>query len=180
MMKKLLISFAAIAALISCVKETPVTEEVSAVEGKIVSITAVGPEVADPNAAPQQNVAPSTKTQLVDGTNVQWTPGDVVKLCFLPKAYSDHTNSTKYGYNTNFTYSGTELSEAASFQGTWGPAKANLLNTDGFVVYPGNSDNFTFSAQTDDYAAVSFTIAYNLPTEQEAIEGYFDNLLNYS
>ena len=180
MMKKLLISFAAIAALISCVKETPVTEEVSAVEGKIVSITAVGPEVADPNAAPQQNVAPSTKTQLVDGTNVQWTPGDVVKLCFLPKAYSDHTNSTKYGYNTNFTYSGTELSETASFQGTWGPAKANLLNTDGFVVYPGNSDNFTFSAQTDDYAAVSFTIAYNLPTEQEAIEGSFDNGLNLS
>ena len=179
-MKKVFLFMAAFAALVSCVKENAVTEEVSAVEGKVVSITAVGPEVADPNAAQQQNVAPSTKTQLVDGTNVKWAPGDVVKLCFLPKAYSDHTNSTKYGYNTNFTYSGTELSEAACFQGTWGPAKANLLNTDGFVVYPGNSDNFTFYAQTDDYAAVSFTIAYNLPTEQEAIEGSFDNGLNLS
>ena len=186
MMKKLLISFAALAALFSCVKEVPVTgetpnlDETPVVEEKIVTITAVGPEVADPNSKPQQQNAPSTKTQLVDGSNVKWSPGDVVKLCFLPKAYSDHTNSTKYGYNTNFTYSGTELSEAASFQGTWGPAKANLLNTDGFVVYPGNSDNFTFSAQTDDYAAVSFTIAYTLPTEQEAVEGTFDNGLNLS
>ena len=185
-MKKVFLFMAAFAALVSCVKEnavtgeTPDVDETPIVEETIITIEAVGPEVADPNAAQQQNVAPSTKTQLVDGTNVQWAPGDVVKVCFLPKAYSDHTNSTKYGYNTNFTYSGTELSEAASFQGTWGPAKANLLNTDGFVVYPGNSDNFTFSAQTDDYAAVSFTIAYNLPTEQEAVEGSFDNGLNLS
>ena len=186
MMKKLLISFAALAALVSCVKEAPVTgetpnlDETPVVEEKIVTITAVGPEVADPNSKPQQQNSQSTKTQLIDGSNVMWSPGDVVKVCFLPKAFSDHTNSTKYGYNTNFTYSGTELSEAASFQGTWGPAKANLLNTDGFVVYPGNSDNFTFSAQTDDYAAVSFTIAYTLPTEQEAVEGSFDNGLNLS
>ena len=185
MMKKLLISFAAIAALVSCVKEAPATDqntnidETPVVEETIVTLTALGPEVTDPNATQQQN-APASRTQLVDGSKVMWSPGDVVKLCFLPKAYSDHTNSTKYGYNTNFTYGGTELSEAASFQGTWGPAKANLLNTDGFVVYPGNSDNFTFSAQTDDYAAVSFTIAYNLPTEQEAVEGSFDNGLNLS
>ena len=185
-MKKLFLSFAAFAALVSCVKEGPMTnetpdlEETPVVEEKIVSITAVGPEVADPNSKPQQQNSQSTKTQLIDGSNVMWSPGDVVKVCFLPKAYSDHTNSTKYGYNTNFTYNGTELSEAACFQGTWGPAKANLLNTDGFVVYPGNSDNFTFSAQTDDYAAVSFTIAYTLPTEQEAVEGSFDNGLNLS
>lgn len=175
-MKKLFILFAAIAAFASCAKENPSTTT----EGRIVTLQALAParENTEPSAASAN--LPQTKTQLVDGTNVKWTPGDVVKLCFLPKAYSDHTNSTKYGYNTNFTYSGTELSEAASFQGTWGPAKANLLNTDGFVVYPGNSDNFTFSAQTDDYAAVSFTIAYNLPTEQEAIEGSFDNGLNLS
>ena len=153
-MKKVFLFMAAFAALVSCVKEGPMTnetpdlEETPVVEEKIVSITAVGPEVADPNSKPQQQNSQSTKTQLIDGSNVMWSPGDVVKVCFLPKAFSDHTNSTKYGYNTNFTYSGTELSEAASFQGTWGPAKANLLNTDGFVVYPGNSDNFTFSACT--------------------------------
>ena len=185
-MKKVFLFMAAFAALVSCVKEGPMTnetpdlEETPVVEEKIVSITAVGPEVADPNSKPQQQNSQSTKTQLIDGSNVMWSPGDVVKVCFLPKAFSDHTNSTKYGYNTNFTYNGTELSEAACFQGTWGPTKANLLNTDGFVVYPGNSDNFTFSAQTDDYAAVSFTIAYTLPTEQEAVEGSFDNGLNLS
>ena len=185
-MKKLLISFAAIAALISCVKESPVTgetpivDDTPIVEEKIVSITAVGPDVADPNSTAQQQNSPSTKTQLVDGSKVLWSPGDVVKLCFLPKAYSSHTNSTKYGYSTSLSYSGTELSESANFQGTWGPANSNLLNTDGFVVYPGDSDNFTFSANTSDYTAVYFTIAYTLPTEQEAVDGSFDNGLNLS
>ena len=186
-MNKYISLLAAFAVLFSCVEKEPeqnMNNDEAPVEN-IVSIFANAPaphseagEDESSSSQPQQSQA--TRTQLVDGTNVQWTPDDVVKLCFLPKAYSDHTNSTKYGYNTNFTYSGTELSEAASFQGTWGPAKANLLNTDGFVVYPGNSDNFTFSAQTDDYAAVSFTIAYNLPTEQEAVEGTFDNGLNLS
>ena len=180
MMKKLLISFAAIAALVSCVKENTVTDDVSAVEEKVVSITAVGPAVADPNSTTQQQNAQSTKTQLVDGSKVLWSPGDVVRVCFLPKAYQGHSNSTKYGYNTTFKYNGTELSESASFQGTWAPTNANLLNADGFVVYPGDSENFSFSASTGDYTTVSYTIAYTLPTEQEAIEGSFDNGLNLS
>lgn len=180
MMKKLLISFAAIAALVSCVKENTVTDDVSAVEEKVVSITAVGPDVADPNSTTQQQNAQSTKTQLVDGSKVLWSPGDFVRVCFLPKAYQEHSNSTKYGYNTTFKYNGTELSESASFQGTWAPTNANLLNADGFVVYPGDSENFSFSASTGDYTTVSYTIAYTLPTEQEAIEGSFDNGLNLS
>ena len=80
-MKKLLVSFAAIAALISCVKETPLSDNAPVSQEQMVSITAVGPGISDPNAVSQQN-SQSTKTQLVDGTNVQWTPGDKIKMCF--------------------------------------------------------------------------------------------------
>lgn len=179
-MKKVFLFMAAFAALVSCVKENAVTEEVSAVEGKVVSITAVGPEVADPNAAQQQNVAPSTKTQLVDGTNVQWAPGDVVKVCFEPLRGSGHKAATKQGCTTELTYNGSNLTESAVFSGSWAPANSNLLNSYGVVVYPGNS-NFSFSSSvTGDWAYPTTTISYTIPTEQEAIEGTFANDLNLS
>ena len=188
-MKKLFISFAAFAALISCVKETPVTgvtpdvDETPIVEEKIVSITAVVPEVADPNAAQQQNVAPSTKTQLVDGTNVKWAPGDVVKICFEPVRGSGHNSSSRYGYSTAFTNLGTELSESASFTGTWQPhSQTNLISSYGIAVYPGNSSNFSFSSDvtTKDWTYPTTTITYTIPTEQEAVEGTFAKDLNLS
>lgn len=188
-MKKLFISFAAFAALISCVKETPVTgvtpdvDETPIVEEKIVSITAVVPEVADPNAAQQQNVAPSTKTQLLDGTNVKWAPGDVVKVCFEPVRGSGHNSSSRYGYSTAFTNPGTELSESASFTGTWQPhSQTNLISSYGIAVYPGNSSNFSFSSDvtTKDWTYPTTTITYTIPTEQEAVEGTFAKDLNLS
>ena len=185
-MKKLLISFAAIAALISCVKESPVTgetpivDETPIVEEKIVSITAVGPDVADPNSTAQQQNATSTRTQLVDGTNVQWAPGDAVKVCFEPLRGSGHVNATKQGCTTVLTYNGSDLTESAVFSGSWAPANSSLLTSYGVVVYPGNS-NFSFSSSvTGDWVYPTTTISYTIPTEQEAIEGTFANDLNLS
>ena len=185
-MKKLLISFAAIAALISCVKESPVTgetpdaDETPVVEETIVSITAVGPNVADPNSIAQQQNATSTRTQLVDGTNVQWAPGDAVKVCFEPLRGSGHVNATKQGCTTVLTYNGSDLTESAVFSGSWAPANSSLLTSYGVVVYPGNS-NFSFSSSvTGDWVYPTTTISYTIPTEQEAIEGTFANDLNLS
>lgn len=180
MMKKLLISFAAIAALVSCVKENTVTDDVSAVEEKVVSITAVGPDVADPNSTTQQQNAQSTKTQLVDGSKVLWSPGDAVKVCFEPLRGSGHVNATKQGCTTVLTYNGSDLTESAVFSGSWAPANSSLLTSYGVVVYPGNS-NFSFSSSvTGDWVYPTTTISYTIPTEQEAIEGTFANDLNLS
>ena len=185
-MKKLFISFAAFAALVSCVKESPVTgetpdaDETPVVEETIVSITAVGPEVADPNSTSQQQNAQSTKTQLVDGTNVQWAPGDAVKVCFEPLRGSGHVNATKNGCTTVLTYNGSNPAESAVFSGAWAPANSSLLTSYGVVVYPGNS-NFSFSSSvTGDWVYPTTTISYTIPTEQEAIEGTFANDLNLS
>ena len=70
-MRKYFYYFAAIAALASCAKENPVNEN----------------PISEPQEVTIQAVAPSTKTQLVDGTNVQWTPGDKIKMCFEVKIY---------------------------------------------------------------------------------------------
>ena len=185
-MKKLFISFAAFAALISCVKENPVTgetpdiDETPAVEETIITIEAVGPEITNPNSPTQQQNAQSTKTQLVDGTNVQWAPGDAVKVCFEPLRGSGHVNATKQGCTTVLTYNGSNLTESAVFSGSWAPANSSLLTSYGVVVYPGNS-NFSFSSSvTGDWVYPTTTISYTIPTEQEAIEGTFANDLNLS
>lgn len=179
-MKKLFISFAAFAALISCVKENPVTGETPAVEETIITIEAVGPEITNPNSTSQQQNAQSTKTQLVDGTNVQWASGDAVKVCFEPLRGSGHVNATKQGCTTVLTYNGSDLTESAVFSGSWAPANSSLLTSYGVVVYPGNS-NFSFSSSvTGDWVYPTTTISYTIPTEQEAIEGTFANGLNLS
>ena len=170
-MKKVFLFFAAIAALASCVKEAPITDETPnvdetpVVESQEISIEAVAPE---------------TKTQLVDGTNVQWAPGDAVKVCFEPLRGSGHVNATKQGCTTVLTYNGSNLTESAVFSGSWAPANSSLLTSYGVVVYPANS-NFSFSSSvTGDWVYPTTTISYTIPTEQEAIEGTFANDLNLS
>ena len=108
-MKKVFISFAATAALISCVKETPVTDETPAVEEAIVTIEAV---------------ASKSKTQLVDGTNVQWTPGDKIKMCFEVKTWQNSCSWT----GVEFENFGEVVSESAAFSGNVDLNKINVQN----------------------------------------------------
>ena len=161
-MKKLFLFVAACAAFASCVKENPTSNP----EGENIVTIYAG--------------APKTKTQLVDGLNVQWNTGDAIKVCFEPKK-EDHNNSTRYGCTTILTNNGSDLAEYAAFSGSWAPANASKLNSYGMVVYPGNSNNFSFSSEaTDDWVYPTTTISYTIPTEQEAIEGTFDSGLNLS
>ena len=171
MMKKVFLFFAAIAAIASCVKEAPITDETPNVDET---------PVVEAQEITIEAVAPETKTQLVDGTNVQWGPGDAVKVCFEPLRGSGHVNATKQGCTTVLTYNGSNLSESAVFSGSWAPANSSLLTSYGVVVYPANS-NFSFSSSvTGDWVYPTTTISYTIPTEQEAIEGTFANDLNLS
>ena len=172
MMKKLLISFAAIAALVSCVKENIVTDDVSAVEEKVVSITAVGPDVADPNSTTQQQNAQSTKTQLVDGSKVLWSPGDKIKMCFDVKTWQ--TNNVWTG--VEFESQNEQVSESTSFAGS---VDVNNVQDYGFVVYP---TSFKFDSRTSGGYGENYTttISHVLPSAQPAVENTFAPNLNLS
>ena len=170
-MKKLLVSFAAIAALISCVKETPLSDNAPVSQEQMVSITAVGPGISDPNAVSQQN-SQSTKTQLVDGTNVQWTPGDKIKMCFDVKTWTSNNVWTGVEFQNN----SEAVSESAFFTGS---VDVNNVQDYGFVVYP---TTFKFDSRTSGPYGENYTtnISYELPSDQPAVEGTFANNLNLS
>ena len=156
-MKKLFISFAALAALFSCVKEAPVTDETPAANESIVTIEAV---------------ASKSKTQLVDGTNVQWTPGDKIKMCFDVKTWVSNNVWTGVEFQNN----GESVSESAFFTGS---VDVNNVQDYGFVVYP---TTFKFDSRTtgSNDANYTTTISHVLPSAQPAVENTFASDLNLS
>ena len=156
-MKKVFISFAAIAALISCVKETPVTDETPAVEEAIVTIEAV---------------ASKSKTQLVNGTDVQWTPGDKIKMCFDVKTWVSNNVWT----GVEFESQNEQVSESTSFVGS---VDVNNVQDYGFVVYP---TTFKFDSRTSGGYGENYTtnISHVLPSAQPAVENTFASDLNLS
>ena len=182
-MKKLFISFAALAALLSCVKETPQNEQESInqnteVEGKVVSIIANAPSHVDANASSNKPQQSGTRTQLAsDGKSVLWSPGDVVKVCFEPPYSTASSNSQiKHEVLAELTVVNAESSNSAMFTGTWN-ASAPMYSV-GVIVYPA-SVNFT-SSQSTSSRYVTTNVSYNLPAVQEAIEGSFADNLNLS
>ena len=78
-MKKSFILFAALAALFSCTKETPVSPETPSQETYSVTLTAVAPTAGD-----------DTKTTLVEGGKfVHWSKGDAIKVMFAAQDIKD-------------------------------------------------------------------------------------------
>ena len=168
-MKKLFLFFAAIAALVfaaiaalaSCAKQNPVGE--NHVNESLVS---------EPQEVTIQAAAPSTKTQLVDGTNVQWTPGDKIKMCFDVKTWEKNNIWT----GVEFENTGDVVAESAIFEGS---VDVNKVQDYGFVVYPASFkfDSRTYGGYSENYTT---TISHVLPANQPAVEGTFANNLNLS
>ena len=154
-MRKVFMFFAALAAVLSCTKETPVSE--------------INPEksVVTINAG-----APTTKTQLVDGTDVQWTPGDKIKMCFDVKTWVSNNVWT----GVEFENSSESVSESAVFIGS---VDVNNVQDYGFVVYPTSLkfDSRTSGGYGDNYTT---TISHVLPSVQPAVENTFASDLNLS
>lgn len=160
-MKKLFLFFAAIAALASCAKQNPVGE--NHVNESLVS---------EPQEVTIQAAAPSTKTQLVDGTDVQWTPGDKIKMCFDVKTWEKNNIWT----GVEFENTGDVVAESAIFEGS---VDVNKVQDYGFVVYPTSFkfDSRTYGGYSENYTT---TISHVLPANQPAVEGTFANNLNLS
>lgn len=155
-MKKVFLFFAAVAALASCAKENPVTEN----------------PVSEPQEVTIEAVAATTKTQLVDGTNVQWTPGDKIKMCFDVKTWVSNNVWTGVEFQNN----GESVSESAFFTGS---VDVNNVQDYGFVVYP---TTFKFDSRTSGGYGENYTttISHVLPSAQPAVENTFASDLNLS
>ena len=155
-MRKYFYYFAAIAALASCAKENPVNEN----------------PISEPQEVTIQAVAPSTKTQLVDGTNVQWTPGDKIKMCFDVKKWVSNNVWT----GVQFENIGESVAESAIFTGS---VDVNNVQDYGFVVYP---TSFKFDSRTygSNDANYTTTISHVLPSVQPAVDNTFASDLNLS
>ena len=154
-MKKVFLFFAAVVALASCAKENLVTEN----------------PVSEPQEVTIEAVAATTKTQLVDGTNVQWTPGDKIKMCFDVKNWQNSCSWTGVEFENN----GELVSESAFFTGS---VDVNIAQEYGFVVYP---TTFKFESRTGSNSAnFTTTISHVLPSAQPAVENTFASDLNLS
>ena len=157
-MKKVLLFAAAVMAFASCVKDEPINNGNLEGQENIVTINAV---------------AASTKTQLVNGTDVQWTPGDKIKMCFEVKTWQNSCSWT----GVEFENSGEVVSESASFTGNVDLNKINVQDY-GFVVYP---TSFKFESRTGSNSAnYTTTISHVLPSAQPAVENTFASDLNLS
>ena len=176
-MKKLLVSFAAIAALISCVKEThiaqetPNVDEIPVVEETVVTLAAVGPRVEDPNSTAQQQNAPSTRTQLVDGKIVHWTPGDKIKMCF---DVQPNFLNKKYGPTAEFESQSQSASKKTAFTGSIDMSNAGSY---GFVAYP---TSISFTSSGEDWNDFMTEVSYDLQAAQTAVDNTFAPDLNLS
>lgn len=170
-MKKLIIFFAALAAMVSCSKENPVVET-PAEETFSVELFASAPaEDAD------------TKTTLVEGGKfVHWSKGDAIKVLFFP----DHTNSNTFNgpgseFQSDFE---TETSENAYFKTnswSWGfgsDVVSNRLMKNGIAVFPSTAE--ATSNKIGSGSANNTELSFTLPDAQKAINGNIESGLNFS
>ena len=154
-MKKVFMFFAAVAALASCAKENPVTEN----------------PVSEPQEVTIEAVAATTKTQLVDGTNVQWTPGDKIKMCF---DVQPNFSNKRYGPTAEFESQGSEVSEKTYFKGSINMANAGAY---GFVAYP---STISFESSGETWSDFKTNVSYDLSSSQPAAANTFAPNLNLS
>ena len=177
-MKKSFILFAALAALFSCTKETPVSPETPSQETYSVTLTAVAPTAGD-----------DTKTTLVEGGKfVHWSKGDAIKVLFFP----DCTSNDKYlGPNGVFqSYFTEENSKEAFFRienWSWqssgietSPGTGKLMDV-GIAVYPHTATAVSnkvggFGSQN----AIQSEVSFELPAVQNAVKNNIENGLNFS
>lgn len=174
-MKKIAILFAALAALVSCNKENPVTPETPSQETYSVTLTAVAPTAGD-----------DTKTTLVEGGKfVHWSKGDAIKVMFAPQLY--YSGSTVVNGSDVFDSPGQVLTsyfeedavEEAQFRidnfKIYGSNKKWYKET-GVALYPSSA---TATSKKNGYL-IETNVFYSLSNEQVAVENNIESNLNFS
>ena len=172
-MRKIIFVLAAFAACVSCTKE-PIADNIALEEGQTITFEAslsTGSDVED------------TKTTLVDGSLVNWSNSDQVKVGFFPV-----TGSSKNTINNkNGIFTATFQEETASSawfkmsNWTWNSGNsenASHYRTDGLAVYPTSA--VVSSSRSGSYAAAKTEVSYTLTDEQTALLNSFQSGVNFS
>ena len=176
-MKKSFILFAALAALFSCTKETPVSPETPSQETYSVTLTAVAPTAGD-----------DTKTTLVEGGKfVHWSKGDAIKVMFAPQLYylgsslmngSDGYNSNGQILNSYFTDDTASEAQFRIEKFTFEEDRKEFYNRAGIALYPSTAT--ATSNKVQDRTTININVFYHLPNEQVAVAGNIESNLNFS
>ena len=176
-MKKITILFAALAALVSCNKENPVTPE--AQEAYSFSLTAVAP-----------NHGADTKTTLVgegDDKLVHWTKGDAIKLLFFAHGAKNYVKYTSQGQVLTSVSTEPTAEETKFRIENWPTSGKDIINDRayfkdmGIAVYPSSATAYSekYDDEYGDYFVRS-EVSFVLPEEQVAVEDNFQPNLNFS
>ena len=173
-MKKIIIFFAALAALLSCTKENP--SNYNPVDGTYtVTLSA-----SAPNA--------DTKTTLVDGEGnkiVHWSKGDAIKVLFFPK---HNVNASFSGSNGVFTSHFDEDASASAYfrcdSWSWGSTVSQngvsySLNEIGIALYPSTA-TATSHKPSGNPKACDTDVSFVLPSNQTAVKDNIESNLNFS
>ena len=177
-MKKFIILFAALAAVLSCSKENPVDNYNPADDTYSVTLTASAPTPGD------------TKTTLVDGGSlVHWSKGDAIKVLFFPVRKNSNIITGPSGV---FTSHFDEVSSAEAYFRTdsWSWAgiphdvmneqRKNRLMETGVAVYPATATAVSNKPTTSTGAELVSEISFVLPEAQNAVAGNIESELNFS
>ena len=177
-MKKFIIFFAALAAVLSCTKENPVDNYNPADDTYSVTLTASAPGA-------------DTKTTLVDGgvdgegkpiRFVHWSKGDAIKVLFFPGRHGNEITGPSGEFVSHFE---EDASASANFRiDKWSFGMDQSLADDrlyskGIAVYPSSANASSTKASGSGTYNVS-DVSFTLPSEQKAIENNIESNLNFS
>ena len=173
-MKKFIIFFAALAAVLSCTKENP--SNYNPVDGTYsVTLSASAPGA-------------DTKTTLVDGGAekfVHWSKGDAIKVLFFPK---HNVNASFDGSNGVFTSHFDEDASASAFfrcdSWSWGGTVSQngisySLNEIGIALYPASATATSYKPSGNPKACDT-EVSFVLPSIQTAVKDNIESNLNFS
>lgn len=173
-MKKSFILFAALAALFSCTKETPVSPETPSQETYSVTLTAVAPTAGD-----------DTKTTLVEGGKfVHWSKGDAIKVMFAAQDIKEALMNGSVEFESSgqvlTSYFDDETTNVANFtidEFVLTATYDRFYKQTGIALYP--SSAYAKSSKRA-YNDPTTSVYYSLPNEQSAVEGNIESNLNFS
>ena len=177
-MKKFIIFFAALAAVLSCSKENP--NNYNPVDGTYsVTLSASAPGA-------------DTKTTLVDGEGtkfVHWSKGDAIKVLLFPNRSNGNEITGPSGV---FTSHFEEASSAEAFFRTdswsWAGTPHDMMNDQrknrlaktGVAVYPSIATAVSNKPTSSTGSELNSEISFVLPEAQNAVVGNIESGLNFS
>lgn len=168
-MKKIILSFATIAALVACTKETPGSVADSSNELQEIKLLAYAPGAED------EDDTNDTKSVLVEKEegkySVLWEDGDAIKVAFPPKGSSSNSDP-KSEISFTLTASLSENSAKAYFVGNISDlGKYNA----GYAFYPTSAG---FSASRNGWT-ITNAFSYDLPSVQTEGFGAYNLASSY-